>query len=144
MYKWDSKKGHSFSGLHITVFQTEIQPSRHAQWRIRQRATKVETSIFSLIVKVAIKVLNNFQINSKLVWECQKSLVKLSEHNMVQLILVPGNTGIDGNETADQLARKGSSYPLTGLEPAFGISTKVVKGVIRDWKHEEIWLSIHE
>jgi ribonuclease HI len=74
-----------------------------------------------LIVKVAIKVLNNFQINSKLVWECHQSLVKLSEHDRVQLILVPGHTGIDGNETADQLARKGSTYPLTGPEPALGI-----------------------
>jgi ribonuclease HI len=68
---------------------------------------KVETSISSLIVKVAIKVLSNFQINFKLVWECHQSLVKLSEHNRVQLILVPGCTGIDGNETADQLAREG-------------------------------------
>jgi len=93
---------------------------------------------------VAIKVLNNFQINSKLVWECHQSLVKLSEHNRVQPILVPGHTGIDGNETADQFARKGSSYPLIGPEPALGISAKVVKGVIRDWKHEEIWLSIPE
>jgi hypothetical protein len=105
---------------------------------------KVETSIFSLIIKVAIKVLNSFQINSKLVWECHQSLVKLSEHNRVQLILVPGHTGIDSNETADQLARKGSPYPLIGPEPALGISAKVVKGLVRDWKHEEIWLSMHE
>jgi len=104
VYKWDSKKGHSFGlGLYTTVLQTEIQPSRHAQWRIWQRATKAETSTSSLIVKVATKVLNNFQLNSKLVWECHQSLAKLSEHN----ILVSGHTGIDGNETADQLPRKG-------------------------------------
>jgi hypothetical protein len=48
--------------------------------------------------------------------------------------------GIDGNEIADQLARQGSSHPLTGPEPALGISAKVAKGVIRDWmsrRHEE-------
>ena len=48
VYKWDSKKGQSFSlGLHTTVFQTEILPSRHAQWRIWQKATKVETYILT-------------------------------------------------------------------------------------------------
>jgi hypothetical protein len=53
--------------------------------------------------------------------------------------------GIDGNETADQLARQGSSHPFTGPEPALGVSAKVTRGVIRDWtsrKHEEHWQCI--
>ena len=41
--------------------------------------------------------------------------------------------GIDGNETADQLARKGSSRPLRAHDPALGISAKVANGVIKDW-----------
>ena len=40
--------------------------------------------------------------------------------------------GIDGNKTADRLARQGSSHPLPGPQPDFGISS-VVTGVIRDW-----------
>jgi hypothetical protein len=44
---------------------------------------------------------------------------------------VPGHKGNDGNETADQYARHGSSLPLTGPEPALGISAKVARGVIR-------------
>jgi len=37
-------------------------------------------SIFILTdSQVATKVLNNFQINSKLVWDCSKSLVKMAE-----------------------------------------------------------------
>jgi ribonuclease HI len=89
-------------------------------------------------------MLNIFQINSKLVWKCHQSLVKLSEHNRVQLIMVPGHIGIDGNETADQLARRGSSYPLIGPQPALRISAKVAKRVIKDWRHEEIWLFIYK
>jgi hypothetical protein len=53
--------------------------------------------------------------------------------------------GIDGNEIADQLARQGSSHPFIGPEPAFSISAKVARAVIRDWmsrKHEEHWQSI--
>jgi hypothetical protein len=53
-----------------------------------------------------------------LVRECHQSLVKLAEHNRIQLVWVPGHMGIAGNEIADQLARQGSSHPLTGPEPA--------------------------
>jgi hypothetical protein len=35
--------------------------------------------------------------------------------------------GIDGNETANQLARQSSSHPLTGPEPALGISANVAR-----------------
>jgi hypothetical protein len=40
---------------------------------------------------------------------------------------------IDGNETADQLARQGFSFPLKGPKPALGISAKVTREVNRDW-----------
>jgi hypothetical protein len=39
--------------------------------------------------------------------------------------------GIDENEMADHLAG-GSSDPLTGPQPALGISAKLARGVIRD------------
>jgi hypothetical protein len=42
--------------------------------------------------------------------------------------------GIDGNETADQLPRKGSSHSLSAPNPALSISAKVARGMIRDWK----------
>jgi len=44
-----------------------------------------------------------------------------------------GHMGIDGNKTADQLAGQDSSQYLTGSEPALGVSSKVVTGMIRDW-----------
>jgi len=59
-----------------------------------------------------MKVLDSLQINSKLVWECHQSLVKLAERNRIQPELVPGRSGVDGNEKADELARQGSSRPL--------------------------------
>jgi ribonuclease HI len=54
--------------------------------------------------------------------------VKLAENNSIQQIPVPGHMGIDGNETADQLARHGSSHPLTGPEPALGNICKGCQG----------------
>jgi hypothetical protein len=71
--------------------------------------------------------------------------LKLADPNKIQLILVPGHMGTGGNELAGQLAREGSSHPLTELEPALSISAKVARGLITDWtsrKLEEHWQSI--
>jgi ribonuclease HI len=76
--------------------------------------------------------LSDSQINFILVWDCHQSLVKLAEHNRFQLVWVPRRMGINGNEITDNLARQGSSHPLTGPELVLGVSTKVPRGVIRD------------
>jgi ribonuclease HI len=59
--------------------------------------------------------------------------VKLAENNRVQLLWVLGHRGIEGNETADHLARLGSEYPLTGPESPCGISVGIAKKAVRDW-----------
>ena len=85
-------------------------------------------------------------MNSKLGWDCHQSPLKLAAHNRIQLVWVPGHTGIEGNEKADQLARQGSSCQLLGPEPSLGISAKVATGVISKWmnkKDKEYWHSIH-
>ena len=52
--------------------------------------------------QTAIKALNSFQINSNLVWDCHQTLVKLVEHNTLQLVRMLGCMGIDINEMADE------------------------------------------
>ena len=62
----------------------------------------------------------------------------------VQLVWVPEH-GIDGNKTADHLARQASPLPLIGPEPAVGTAAKVARGVIKGWtstKHKECWQPI--
>jgi hypothetical protein len=39
---------------------------------------------------------------------------------------------INGKETADKLAREGSSHPLIRPKPALGICAKVARGVMKD------------
>jgi hypothetical protein len=46
---------------------------------------------------------------------------------------VPSHCGIHGNGDADALARKGSSNPFTGREPAIPISPSVGRLKIKKW-----------
>jgi hypothetical protein len=55
-----------------------------------------------------------------------------AECNNVQLLWAPGQKGIEGNKTADQLAKRDSLHPFLGPEPACDIS-RVAGQVIRDW-----------
>ena len=41
---------------------------------------------------------------------------------------VPGHMVVDGNEIADELARQGSSYPLTGPGPGLSMICKGCQG----------------
>jgi hypothetical protein len=92
---------------------------------------------------VAIKALDSYQNNSKLV--CHQSLTKLAEHNRVQLIWMPGHEDIEDNETADQLAKLGSECPFIGFEPTCSISAGISKKAVRDWTnrdHKKYWESL--
>jgi hypothetical protein len=81
----------------------------------------------------AIKDLENYQINSKLVWDCHQSLIQLAKHNRDQLIWVLGHEGIVGNEKTDQLAKLGFECLFIGPEAACSISVRAAKTAVRDW-----------
>jgi hypothetical protein len=66
-----------------------------------------------------------------------QSLVKIAEHHRVQRLWISSHREIEGNETANQLARLGSERSFIGPEPACGISAGVVKKIVRDWTERE-------
>jgi ribonuclease HI len=148
VYKWGSRKGHSFRlSLHTTVSQAEIYAIKASIMENTENGYKGRSIYILSDSQAAIKALNNFQINSKLVLDCHQSLVRLAEHNRFQLIWVPGHMGICGNEMADQLSRQGSSSPFIQPEPALGIYVKITREVSSEWinrKHIEYWQSIRE
>lgn len=103
-----SRQSYSF-GIHTMLFQAEIYAIIKTCIMENTAMDYKGRNIYALSNnQVAIKALNNFQVNSKLVWDCHNSLVKLAEHKRVQLIRMPGHMGIDENETGDQLAREDS------------------------------------
>lgn len=117
-------------GCFSTVFQAEVFAiSMCASICLEKHAKNRSIYIFS-DSQAALKALGSFRITSKLVWDCYQTLCRLTSHNKVALIWVPGHTGIQVNKEADELARQGSSCPINGPEPAFGISRAFVKSVI--------------
>jgi len=145
VYRWCWRGGQNFiHGIHSTKFQAEICTVKACTMENIENGYTGKNIYILSNSQAAIKTLDSFQINSKLVWDCHQLLVKLAEHDRIQLVWVLGHVAIDGNEIADELAIQGSSHPLIGPEPVLGISAKVAREVIRGWtsrKCEEHWQS---
>ena len=90
----------------------------------------------------ALKALSSYQVKSKLVWDCLNSLIALSSCNSLELRWVPGHQGIQGNEKADQLAKKGAETSFIGPEPVVGVSIRTAKTTVKTWikdRHQSRW-----
>jgi hypothetical protein len=74
------RKGHSFIlGLHTTVFQAETYTIKACILENREKGYTGRSSHILSDREAAIKALDSFQINSKLVWNCHQSLVKMAK-----------------------------------------------------------------
>jgi ribonuclease HI len=116
-------------GKYTTVFQREMYAIKAYTVENLDRGCRNRNVCVQCDSQAMIKALDRYQINSKLLWGCCQSLMKLAEHNRVQVIWVLGHRG---NGIADQLARLGYECLLIGPEPACGISAGIVKKAVRD------------
>jgi ribonuclease HI len=73
--------------------------------------------------QAALRASKSYSFTSKLVADCLDNLKRLTAKCKLTLMWVPGHTGVDGNEEAEQLANKGSETHFIGPEPFFGDSS---------------------
>lgn len=125
-------------GRWTTVFLAEIYAILEcASLCLRRKYRYARICIFS-DSQAALKALKSFTSQSKLVWECITLLKQLSVKNQVNLYWVPGHCGIEGNEKADLLARRGSSVQFIGPEPFCGVSKCLIQMELKQWEDQMI------
>jgi ribonuclease HI len=113
-----------------TVFQAEVYPIIYCLLEnIKRSYCNKRIFVFS-DSQAALKALNSFLIKSELVWNYFQLLLKLAEQNKVKLIWVPGHSGVEGNEKADQLTKLGADEPLLGPEPFHAISKQTTRRAV--------------
>jgi hypothetical protein len=85
---------------HTTVLQAEvcIYAIKECIMKNINRNYNNRKIHYPLDSKAALKALDCFEINSRLVWKCLQSLLTLAEHNREQLLLVPAHSRVTGNE----------------------------------------------
>jgi hypothetical protein len=85
-YRWGSRRGHSFNlGLHTTVLCTEIFAIKACAMENTEMSCTCQNIYILSNNQAASKAFVSFQINSKLVGKYHQSLVKVAEHNTMQL-----------------------------------------------------------
>jgi hypothetical protein len=77
-----------------------------------------------------------------LVREVADSLNNLASKVTLSLFWVPSHQGIEGNEAADDLAKRASEMRFVGPEPSMAVSGATVNLAVRNWarkEHEILW-----
>jgi ribonuclease HI len=132
-------------GTDISVFQAEVVAISMAATKCLERDYKNQKILICSDSKAALGALTNWTIESKLVLECRNLLKSVCTSNELTLVWVPGHSQIEGNEIADELARKGSSCLPIGCWPTIPIPYSFHRASVKDWslkEHTKYWNSV--
>lgn len=134
---------HSLStGSLASVFQTELFAVSELCAEMQLSGVSDKEIYICTDSQSAIQAVSSPYVRSRTVLDCKDALNALGGSNKVTILWVPGHEGIEGNERADELARKGAESDFVGPEPMFGISESTRKAIVREWlfqRHKERW-----
>ncbi|XP_067209961.1 ribonuclease H-like [Linepithema humile] len=122
---------------YATVFQAEIVAILSCAHTVRNREEAGKHIRICTDSQATIMALEAPTITSRLVQECRGILDELAREREVIVTWVPGHSGIQGNEWADQLARAGSEITMVGPGPALGIYFCLGRARIKEWLRRE-------
>jgi ribonuclease HI len=121
-------------GSYPTVFQAEIYAIQTCVSHCLKRKYQHAKIFIVSDSKASLLALEAKTFTSRLVWECMQTLNMLAVINKVTLMWVPGHSGIEGNEAADQLAKEGGAIPFVGPEPFCAFPRSHQMAAIRLWE----------
>ena len=125
---------------HASVFQAEVQAICVGANYCLDMDLKGCRICFLSDCRSALTALNNCVVKSLTVLDCISCLTALGQENEVILKWIPGHSGIEGNEIADQLAKEAVHKEDYDKSTYYGFG--LLKSNIREWmerQHFRIW-----
>lgn len=129
-----------------SVFQAEMLAIKKAAELLQSNDCRDTSISFYVDSQAALKALTKLESNTILVGETKTALNRLGDCNSIRLCWVPGHDGFEGNEKADELARKGSEkgseHIILGIHPPLSHAWKIIEDEtkmvwMRQWNSTE-------
>ena len=124
-------------GKFTSVYQAEMLALIHALDHLEVSMVGGRKILVALDNQAVIRSMKRTKMSTSLAFECVHRLNRIASRNEVTLVWVRGHSGIDGNERADNLAKRGSTSVFTGPEPYAAIGGCMVRDQIEKWIMEE-------
>lgn len=117
-------------GRCASIFSAEIYAIDRCDHFNTERNYKNRNIAFLPDSQVAIKALKSNQVSPKVVWECLGKLNTVGLERRSGFLWVPVRVGIQCNEVADELGKKGAETPFNGPEPFCGVGKNSISTMI--------------
>jgi len=117
-----------------TIFQAEAKAiTTCAEEILKQNIKDKDIHIYS-DSQAVLKALIKHKTTSKTIQECIDKLKEVGQFNKIELIWIPGHEGFEGNEKADELARKGAQNVTDPNKVKSEIALNVIKTRVKEWR----------
>lgn len=129
-------------GNHPTVFQAEIAAITETVMELNSRGLEDSNITIFSDSQAALRALTALKIRDKTVGDCVAALQLAGTRNTVHLKWIPGHAGLEGNELADELAKKGSREHPGDNTPNVPVPFSAIRRGVETWVselHGELW-----